>query len=129
MTPGRDASQPHIRLRELELRGIARPNGTGSERVLKAERQAAESEISALVEPRDTIPDGLDPVDGPEEWFERASDTIPAAPMSASPDTLPTLPQPGRMPSFAELSADLLQVSTGEPIRPTVLPNRERGKS
>lgn len=121
MTPGRDASQPNIRLRELELR-------SRSERVLKGERPAAEGDLSARLEPRDTIPDGLEPVDGPGEWYERASDTIPAAPMSAVPDTLPTIPHAARMPSFAELAADLVHVGTNEPIRPTVLPGRERGK-
>ena len=109
MTPLRDTSQPHIRLRELESR-------SQSERVLRSERHVTESEFSALLEPRDTIPDGLEPVDGPEEWYERTSDTIPAAPMSAAPDTLPTVPRAARMPSFAELAADLVQAGTNEPI-------------
>ncbi len=121
MTPGRDASQPNIRLRELELR-------SQSERVLKGERHGVESEFSGLVESRDTIPDGLEPAEGPGEWYERTSDTIPAAPMSAAPDTLPTVPHAARLPSFAELAADLVHVGTNEPLRPTVLPGRERGK-
>ncbi|MEZ4373869.1 MAG: hypothetical protein R3B07_23815 [Polyangiaceae bacterium] len=83
-----------------------------------------------LLEPRDTVPDGLEPFEAIEEWGEKAGDTIPA-PMSGSPETQPTpsVPKAPAVPSFGDLNQELAATTTGQRVLGNVLPSQPRGKS
>lgn len=83
-----------------------------------------------LLEPRDTVPDGLEPFEAAEDWGEKAGDTIPA-PMSTSPETqpMPSVPKAPALPSFSDLNQELAATSTGQRVLGNVLPTQPRGKS
>ncbi|MCA9643139.1 MAG: hypothetical protein H6718_05915 [Polyangiaceae bacterium] len=85
-----------------------------------------------LLEPRDTVPDGLEPFEAQEDWGEKAGDTIPA-PMSGSPDTqpnpsIPKAPSVPNVSSFSDLNQELAATATGQRVLGNVLPSRPRGK-
>ncbi|MEZ4229194.1 MAG: hypothetical protein R3B89_08525 [Polyangiaceae bacterium] len=116
MSRGAEITPPRISVQGL------RRSGT---RELRGEPSGFEHE---LVEPRDTVPDGLEPFEALDEW-ERAGDTIPA-PMSASPETQPgpSVPKAPAVPSFSDLNQELAATSTGQRVLGNVLPTQPRGK-
>ncbi len=116
MSRGAEPTPPRISVQGL------RRSGT---RELRRDSSGFEGE---LLEPRDTVPDGLEPFEAADEWGERAGDTIPA-PTSTSPEAQQvSVPKAPALPNFSDLNQELAATATGQRVLGNVLPSQPRGK-